>query len=72
MFDFGTAIKELKCGKRVARRGWNGNKAPPIIEPAPSYEPKERVEYVADFDLTYICLSDGKIAVCDGSEYDYV
>lgn len=72
MFDFGTAIQELKGGKRVARSGWNGNKAPPIIEPAPSYEPKERVEYVADFDLTYIRLSDGKIAVCDGSEYNYV
>lgn len=24
MFDFGNAVKELKAGKRVYRRGWNG------------------------------------------------
>lgn len=24
MMDFGMAIHELKCGNRVARKGWNG------------------------------------------------
>jgi hypothetical protein len=71
-FGFGTAIDYLKQGKKVTRLGWNGNRFPPIIEPAPKYEPKNRVEYVEKFDLTYIRLSDGNIAVCDGSEFEKV
>lgn len=67
--DFGDAVRALKDGKRVARKGWNGNALPPVIPDAPYYRPTERVEYNAEFDLTYILLSDGNIAVCDGREY---
>ncbi len=70
---FGLAIKALKAGHKVARKGWtlNSNR-PPIIPPAPIYIPTNRVEYVSEYDLTYILLSDGNVAVCDGSQYELV
>ena len=67
---FGLAIEAMKKGLKVARKGWNGNKRPPCISPAPQYIPTERVEYVDSLDLTYILLSDGNVAVCDGRDYD--
>lgn len=39
MFDFGTAIQELKGGKRVARSGWNGKGMFIYYVPANSYPP---------------------------------
>lgn len=69
---FGLAIEAMKKGLKVARKGWNGNKRPPCISPAPQYIPTERVEYVDSLDLTYILLSDGNVAVCDGRDYDKV
>ena len=68
--DFGEAIKALKTGKKVARSGWNGNKRTPIIEDYPKYIPQERLEYVEEYDLVYIKLSNGDVAVCSGCDYD--
>ena len=30
--DFGAALQVLKCGGRVTRRGWNGNRQPERIQ----------------------------------------
>lgn len=68
---FGAAIEALKQGKRVTRQGWNGNK-PIKIPDYPNYIPTERVEYKEEYDLVYILLSDGSIAVCDGCFYERV
>ncbi len=71
--DFGDAIRALKAGAKVARKGWNPNSnLPPIVPPIPTYTPTNRVEYVPEYDLTYILLSDGNIAVCDGCQYELV
>ena len=69
--NFGQAIEALKEGKKVSRTGWNGNK--PIKIPSYLlYTPTNRVEYVEEYDLTYLLLSDGSVAVCDGCFYDKV
>ncbi len=70
--NFGEAIEALKQGKKVTRKGWLRLNKPPLVPPFPAYIPKQRVEYNQEYDLTYILLSDGNIAVCDGDMYEEV
>lgn len=69
--NFGQALEYLKQGKKITRQGWNGNK-PTKIPNYPYYVPSERVEYKEEYDLVYLLLSDGSVAVCDGCFYDKV
>ena len=69
--NFGQALEQLKNGNLVARQGWNGNR-PLNIPNYPEYTPSNRVEYVKEFDLVYLLLSDGSVAVCDGCFYEKV
>lgn len=53
--DFGEAIKAMKCGKSVTRRGWNGKGMFIYYVPEGRYEPCTRIaeKFVGD---------DGKVA----------
>lgn len=42
---FGMAIEAMKRGKRVARRGWNENLLPPIVQPAPKHDKEAYNKY---------------------------
>lgn len=70
--NFGMAIMALKAGYPIRRSGWNIDYLPPHIEEYPKYTPFERVEYNEEFDLTYILLNDGSVAVTDGVFYEKV
>ena len=70
--NFGMAIMALKAGFPIRRSGWNIDYLPPHIEEYPKYTPFERVEYNEEFDLTYILLNDGSVAVTDGVFYEKV
>ena len=70
--NFGMAIMALKAGYPIRRSGWNRDYLPPHIEEYPKYTPFERVEYNEEFDLTYILLNDGSVAVTDGVFYEKV
>ena len=70
--SFGDAIEILKQGGAIRRSGWNRDYLPPHIEEYPKYTPFERVEYNEEFDLTYILLNDGSVAVTDGVFYEKV
>lgn len=45
--DFGAAIRALKAGKRVARRGWNGKGMWLILVPASDWSASVGPSYVA-------------------------
>ncbi|MGN5026900.1 DUF2829 domain-containing protein [Bacillus cereus] len=42
-FDFGEAVKQLKAGKRVARKGWNGKGMFLYLVPAAAYAPSTEI-----------------------------
>lgn len=67
---FGMAIEAMKRGAKVARRGWNGNLLPPIVQPAPKHDFKGRID-VAN-GLVYLRLNNGDIAVCDYCDLEKV
>lgn len=69
--NIGHAVNALKDGYKVSREGWNGNRFDFVPNFMP-YTPTERVEYIAGVDTVYILLSNGQVAVCDGSDYDKV
>lgn len=66
---FGTAVLYLKAGMAVRRAGWKKG-LPPVIAPFPEYNPINRLEYNADYDLVYIRTKDGSIGVADGAFYN--
>ena len=68
-YNFGTAIRFLKAGGAVRRAGWKKG-LPPVIAPFPEYNPINRLEYNADYDLVYIRTKDGSIGVADGAFYN--
>ena len=68
-FTFGTAVLFLKAGMAVRRAGWKKG-LPPVIAPFPEYNPINRLEYNADYDLVYIRTKDGSIGVADGAFYN--
>ena len=45
--SFGQAIKSMKCGQRVARKGWNGKNMFLYHVPANSYPPRTQAAYDA-------------------------
>lgn len=44
MFKFGYALDMLKCGKKVARRGWNGKGMFVYYVPENSYPARKEIE----------------------------
>ena len=44
MFKFGYALDMLKCGKKVARRGWNGKGMFVYYIPENSYPARKEIE----------------------------
>ena len=67
---FGEAIEQMKRGAKVARRGWNGNLLPPIVQPAPKHDFKGRID-VAN-GLVYLRLNNGDVAICDYCDIEKV
>ncbi len=62
---FGLAIEAMKAGKRVARAGWNGNRAATGFIP-PTREP------VVYNGLGYILLASGEVAIFEPEDFDMV
>lgn len=68
--DFGSAIRCMKKGLKVARKGWDGNKKPMIVPPYEHHDFSGRIDVY--HGLVYIKTKNGQIAVCDECDYDRV
>ena len=63
MMDFGEAVRCMKCGKKVARAGWNG-KGMWIALQVPDAHSKMSLPYI------YMSTADGKLVPWVASQAD--